>query len=82
MLEPIFHKVQKTSFLIKKWGFSLFEIENQKSGCVTLLQFWCLNFMPNFRKILRAVSEISEGRSTHGTDSIGPLGLRPGTNKG
>ena len=40
--------------------------------------------MQNFRKILRAVSEISEGRTdgrTDGTDSIGPLGLRPGTNK-
>jgi len=32
-----------------------------------------------FQKILRAVSEISEGRMD-GTDSIGPLGLRPGTN--
>ena len=83
MLERIFHKVQKTSFLSQNGDFSLFEIKNQKSGRVTFHQFWCLNFVQNFRKILRAVSEKKRdgtGR-TDGTDSISPFGLRPGTNK-
>jgi hypothetical protein len=61
MLERIFHNVQKKLIFEPKNGdFSLFEIENQKSGRVTLLQFWYLNFMPNFRKI---VSE----KKCHGT---------------
>ena len=33
-----------------------------------------------FQKILRAVSEKIRYAQTHGTDSIGTLGLRPGTN--
>ena len=48
---------KKPHFLAKNGDFSLFEIENQKSGRVTFHQFWCLNFVQNFRKILRAVSE-------------------------
>ena len=45
------------------------------------------NFMPNFRKIVRAVSEINPSQTdertngrTDGTDSISPFGLQPGTN--
>ena len=82
-----FTKSKKPHFEPKNVNFSLFEIENQKSGCVTFHQFWCLNFVQNFRKILRAVSEKKRDRrtgqtdGTDRTDSISPFGLRPGTKK-
>ena len=43
------------------------------------------NFIPNFGKILGAVFEICRDVRTHvrthGTDSIGPFGFKPGTKK-
>jgi hypothetical protein len=48
---------KKPHFLSKNGDFSPFLQKKKKSGRVTFEPLWSLNCMPNFRKILRAVSE-------------------------
>ena len=51
----------------------------QKSGSVTFVPLWWLNFMQKIRKILRVVSEIfKDGRTDMGY-YIGPSLVNPGS---
>jgi hypothetical protein len=66
LLEPFFRKVPKTVILGQNGHFSarlakFGQNENfsQKNGRAIFLPLFSPNFMPSFRKILRAVSEIN-----------------------
>ena len=64
-LEPFFHKVQKTEKKGQKGAKKGILAILGKEGCAMFEPVWMPNFMPNFRKILSAVSEKSRSRRTH-----------------
>ena len=88
-LERFFHKVQKTAKNGKKLPkmpiLAKSAIFTKKKGHATFEPLWMPNFMPSFRKILRAFFEKSRYERTDGrtdkSNSIGPVGLQPGTKK-
>ena len=67
---------QKWLFFAQMSGFRENRQKSKKSGQATFLTFFTPNFVPSFRKILGAVSEIIRDRQTdtqtHRSDFIGP----------
>ena len=79
-MEQIFRKFQKTVILGQNGHFSAHlakigqnEKFYQKSGRAIFLPLLSPNFMPSFRKIVRAVSEINSLRTYEHTDKGDPI---------